>query len=257
MSTTPKMLIAGNWKMYKTEAQAVELASGLAAGLRDVLPEDREILLLPPFTTLKAVAETIRGRERLFLGGQNFYPSSEGAFTGEIAPFMLVDAGCTHALVGHSERRHVLKESDRFIAQKTAFGLQAGLHMILCIGETLDQRTHGSVENVLKGQLRLGLAEVDKDGVTPDRLTIAYEPVWAIGTGKVAQTEDIVAAHDLVRKTLQELFPRCGDEIRILYGGSVKPDNAGAILDLDNVNGVLVGGASLQVDSFTAIASAV
>ncbi|WP_031386816.1 triose-phosphate isomerase [Desulfonatronum thiodismutans] len=256
MSTAPKTLIAGNWKMYKTEAQAVELAAALSAGLRDSLPEDREVLLLPPFTALKAVAETIRG-QRLFLGGQNFYPSAEGAFTGEVAPFMLADAGCTHALVGHSERRHILKESDRFIAQKTAFGLQAGLHMILCVGETLDQRTHGSVENVLKGQLRLGLAEVNKDGVTPDRLTIAYEPVWAIGTGKVAQTEDIVAAHDLVRKTLEDSFPHCGDKIRILYGGSVKPDNAGAILALDNVNGVLVGGASLQVDSFTAIASAV
>lgn len=257
MSTAPNMLIAGNWKMYKTETQAVELAAGLSAGLRDVLPEGREVLLLPPFTALKAVAETIRGQQRLLLGGQNFYPSDEGAFTGEIGPFMLADAGCTHALAGHSERRHVLKESDRFIAQKTAFGLRAGLHMILCIGETLDQRTHGSVENVLKGQLRLGLAEVDKDGVNPDRLTIAYEPVWAIGTGKVAQTEDIIAAHDLVRKTLKEFFPHCGDEIRILYGGSVKPDNAGTILALDNVNGVLVGGASLQVDSFTAIASAV
>ncbi len=256
MSTTPKMLIAGNWKMYKTEAQAVELASGLAAGLRDALPDDREVLLLPPFTALKAVAETIHGQPRLFLGGQNFYPSTEGAFTGEVGPFMLADAGCTHALAGHSERRHVLKESDRFIAQKTAFGLQAGLHMILCIGETLDQRTHGSVENVLKGQLRLGLAEVDKDSVTPDRLTIAYEPVWAIGTGKVAQTEDIVMAHDLVRKTLEDFFPHCGGKIRILYGGSVKPDNAGAILSLDNVNGVLVGGASLQVDSFTAISVA-
>ena len=256
MSTTPKTLIAGNWKMYKTGAQAVELASGLATGLQDALPEDREVLLLPPFTTLKDVAETIQGRDRMFLGGQNFYPSDEGAFTGEVAPFMLQDSGCTHALAGHSERRHVLKESDRFIAQKTAFGLQAGLHMILCIGETLDQRTHGSVENVLKGQLRLGLAEVDKDAVTPAQLTIAYEPVWAIGTGKVAQTEDIVAAHDFVRGILVDFFPHCGTMLRILYGGSVKADNAGAILGLDNVNGVLVGGASLQVESFTAIATA-
>jgi triosephosphate isomerase len=243
--------------MYKTGAQAVELASGLVAGLQDALPEDREVLLLPPFTALKDVAETIQGRDRMFLGGQNFYPSGEGAFTGEVAPLMLMDAGCTHALAGHSERRHVLKESDRFIAQKTAFGLQAGLHMILCIGETLDQRSHGSVENVLKGQLRLGLAEVDKDAVTPSQLTFAYEPVWAIGTGKVAQTEDIVAAHDFVRKVLVDFFPHCGTMLRILYGGSVKADNAGAILGLDNVNGVLVGGASLQVESFTAIATAV
>ncbi|WP_045222749.1 triose-phosphate isomerase [Desulfonatronum thioautotrophicum] len=256
MSTTPKTLIAGNWKMYKTEAEAVELASGLAASLHGNLSADREVLLLPPFTALKAVAETILGRDKMLLGGQNFYPSSEGAFTGEIAPFMLADAGCTHALAGHSERRHVLKESDRFIAQKTAFGLQFGLHMILCIGETLDQRTHGSVENVLKGQLRLGLAEVNKDEVTPEHLSIAYEPVWAIGTGKVAQNEDIIAAHDFIRKTLVDFFPHCGSNLRILYGGSVKADNAGTILRLDNVNGVLVGGASLQVESFAAIATA-
>lgn len=257
MSTTPQTLIAGNWKMYKTEAEAVELAAGLAASLGDNLPAGREVLLLPPFMALKAVAETIQGRKRMLLGGQNFYPSAEGAFTGEVAPFMLADAGCTHALAGHSERRHVLKESDKFIARKTAFGLDAGLHMILCIGETLEQRTHGSVENVLKGQLRLGLAEVDKERVTPGQLSVAYEPVWAIGTGKVAQNEDIVAAHDLVRKTLEDFFPHCGQDFRILYGGSVKADNAGTILRLDNVNGVLVGGASLQVESFAAIATAV
>ena len=257
MSTTPQTLIAGNWKMYKTEAEAVELAVGLAASLAGNLPAGREVLLLPSFTALKAVAECIQGRERMLLGGQNFYPSAEGAVTGEVAPFMLADAGCTHALAGHSERRHVLKESDKFIAQKTAFGLNAGLHMILCIGETLEQRTHGSVENVLKGQLRLGLAEVDKERVTPEQLSVAYEPVWAIGTGKVAHEEDIVAAHDLVRRTLKDFFPQCGQNIRILYGGSVKAENAGTILRLDNVNGVLVGGASLQVESFAAIATAV
>ncbi len=256
MSNEPKMLIAGNWKMYKTEAQAIELASGLVAGLRDSLPAEREILLLPPFTALKAVAETLEGQKRMLVGGQNFYPSEEGAFTGEIAPFMLAEAGCTHALAGHSERRHVLKESDKFIAKKVQFGLQSGLHIILCIGETLDQRTHGSMENVVKGQLRLGLAEVNKESITPAQLTIAYEPVWAIGTGETAEPEDILAAHAIVRKTLEDFFPDCGNAIRILYGGSVKADNASMILALDNVNGVLVGGASLRVESFTAIATA-
>ncbi|GAB6058218.1 triose-phosphate isomerase [Desulfonatronum parangueonense] len=256
MSSQPRTLIAGNWKMYKTEEQAVELAAGLVAGLEDALPPERELLLLPPFTALKAVSETLHGRERMYLGAQNFYPSEQGAYTGEIAPSMLTDAGCTHALAGHSERRHVIKESDRFIAQKVAFGLQSGLHMILCIGETLDQRTHGSMENVLKGQLRLGLAQVDKETVTPEQLTVAYEPVWAIGTGETAEPEDILSAHAIVRKTLEEYFPHSGNAIRILYGGSVKADNAAAILGLDNVNGVLVGGASLQVESFTAIATA-
>jgi triosephosphate isomerase (TIM) len=252
-----KTLIAGNWKMYKTEAQAVELAAGLAAGLRGSVPENREILLLPPFTALRAVAETIREQKHFFLGGQNFYPSAEGAFTGEIAPSMLVDAGCTHALAGHSERRHILKESDGFIAQKMASGLQSGLHMILCIGETLDQRRQGGVEQVLQEQLHLGLAALSKKSIAADRLTIAYEPVWAIGTGEVAETRDILSAHALVRQTLMTIFPHEGSDIRILYGGSVKPDNAASIIGLDNVDGVLVGGASLQVDSFTRIAAAV
>lgn len=252
-----KTLIAGNWKMYKTADQARKLAASLMGRLRNALPADREVLLLPPFTALRSVAETIQGQDRFFLGGQNFYPSGEGAFTGEIAPFMLKDLGCTHALAGHSERRHVLKESDRLIAKKVGFGLRSGFHMILCIGETLDQRKHGKVENVLKGQLRMGLAELDKESVTPDQLSIAYEPVWAIGTGEVAEPQDIVSAHASVRATLLELFPDCGSGLRILYGGSVKPDNAAAILCLDNVNGVLIGGASLQGDSFAAIATAV
>lgn len=252
-----KTLIAGNWKMYKTADQAKKLAASLMGSLRDALPADREILLLPPFTALRSVAETIQGQERFFLGGQNFYPSEEGAFTGEIAPFMLKDLGCTHALVGHSERRHVLKESDRLIAKKVGFGLRSGLHIILCIGETLDQRKHGKVENVLKGQLRLGLAELDKENMAPDQLSIAYEPVWAIGTGEVAEPQDIVSAHAVIRASLEELFPDCGSGLRILYGGSVKPDNAAAILCLDNVNGVLVGGSSLQGDTFAAIATAV
>ncbi len=257
MKPKVKTLIAGNWKMYKTLLQARELADGLIKQVETTLPPDREMLLLPPFTSLESVAAITAVTDRFFVGAQNFYPAQEGAFTGEIAPFMLRDLGCTHALAGHSERRHVLMESDGMIAKKTAFGLQAGLHMILCIGETLEQRKQGKVENILRGQLLLGLAEVEDAKVSPETLSIAYEPVWAIGTGEVAETQDIVSAHAVVRQTLSEMFPDCGDSLRIIYGGSVKPDNAGTILCLDNVNGVLVGGASLQVDSFAAIAAAV
>lgn len=257
MSKTISTLIAGNWKMYKNRAQAKSLADGLRAELDGALPENREVLVIPPFTALDTVHACLQGAAGFSLGAQNFYPAAEGAFTGEVAPFMLTDLGCTHALAGHSERRHVLKESDGLIAQKTAFGLAAELHMILCIGETLDQRKHGKVENVLKGQLRLGLAKADKTAVSAKSLSIAYEPVWAIGTGEVAEAADILAAHEFIRTTLEEMFPDCGEELRILYGGSVKPDNAAVILGLDNVNGVLVGGASLQVDSFSAIAKAV
>ncbi|HDQ40674.1 MAG TPA: triose-phosphate isomerase [Desulfonatronum sp.] len=252
-----KTLIAGNWKMYKTLAQAEKLADRLADRLADKLPADREVLLLPPFTALGAVAFSLKDANRFLLGAQNFYPAQEGAFTGEIAPFMLQDLGCTHALAGHSERRHVLGETDGLISRKVAFGLQAGLHMILCIGETLDQRKQGKVEHVLKGQLLLGLTEAKDAAVAPETLSIAYEPVWAIGTGEVAKPSDILSAHAVIRKTLEEMFLDCGGKIRILYGGSVKPDNAAAILCLDNVNGVLVGGASLQDDSFAAIAAAV
>jgi len=257
MNAPIKKLIAGNWKMYKNRAQAKELADGLLASLETSLPADREVLLLPPFTVLETVAASLAGKDRFALGAQNFYPATEGAFTGEISPAMLRELGCTHALAGHSERRHVLKESDAFISQKVALGVQSGLHMLLCIGETLAQRKHGSVENVLKGQLRLGLKELDKGTASAGNLTIAYEPVWAIGTGEVAETADILSAHALIRATLKEMLQGCGKELRILYGGSVKPDNAASILCLDNVDGVLVGGASLQVDSFAAIATAV
>lgn len=252
-----KTLIAGNWKMYKTRAEAGELAGELAGKFATALPDGREVLLLPPFTALETVALRIRKGGRIALGAQNFYPAKEGAFTGEISPAMLKDIGCTHALAGHSERRHVLKEADALIASKVAFGLLSGLHMILCIGETLDQRRYGNVESVLQGQLRLGLAGTDKKAVSPAALSIAYEPVWAIGTGEVAGPEDILSAHAFIRGVLGEMYPECGAGVRILYGGSVKADNAAAILNLDNVNGVLVGGACLQVESFAAIATAV
>jgi len=247
-------LMAANWKMYKTRDQARDTAVDLVRRLEGSLPQDREVLVIPPFTALSEVAAALGGRSGFAVGGQDFYPAGEGAFTGEISPAMLLDAGCSYALAGHSERRHVLGEDDDFVGRKTAFGLEAGLRMILCVGEKLEERKAGKVEEVLARQLVKGMADVPRD-TPPEALSIAYEPVWAIGTGEVAGVDDIAAAHEVVRRSLTAVFP-AGRDMRILYGGSVKPDNCAAIIALDNVDGVLVGGASLMADSFSRIVAA-
>ena len=247
-----KKLMAANWKMYKTVAEGVATATELAKLLADRLPADREVLVCPSFTMLPAVAPILAGAEGCFAGAQNFYPAGQGAFTGEIAPEQLLDLGCAYALAGHSERRHVLGEEDGLIGKKVAFGLDAGLKMILCVGETIEERRAGQVEAVLAGQLEKGPAGV-LEKATAENLAVAYEPVWAIGTGEVAGPDEILAAHAFVREKLVALLPSEGAAVRILYGGSVKPDNAGTIIRLDNVDGVLVGGASLKADSFSQI----
>ncbi len=245
-----KKLMAANWKMYKTVAEGVRTAEELA-GLLGEAPADREVLVCPPFTMLDAVCPILM-QAGCRVGAQNFYPSKQGAFTGEIAPEQLKDLGCTHALAGHSERRHVLGEMDELIGRKVAFGLEAGLHMILCVGETIVERRLGQIEDVLTRQLESGLAGV-LSTAKAGNLSVAYEPVWAIGTGEVAGPDEILAAHAFVRAKLESLMPMEGKRIRILYGGSVKPDNAAAIIRLDNVDGVLVGGASLKASSFSQI----
>jgi len=250
-----KKLMAANWKMYKLAGEAAATAGDLVARLAGRLPADREVLVIPPFTALGAVAPILADAAGCSLGAQNFYPSKQGAFTGEIAPDMLRDAGCRYALAGHSERRHILGEDDALVGRKMAFGLGAGLSMILCVGEKVEERRAGDVEAVLVRQLTAGLADVGPE-VTPETLAVAYEPVWAIGTGLTAGPAEIAAAHAAVRQFLVTRFPVVGREIRILYGGSVKPGNAGEILGIDNVDGVLVGGASLEAESFTAIALA-
>lgn len=245
-----KKLMAANWKMFKTQAQARATAAELA-GLLANLPQDREVLVFPPFTAIQGVSEAFLGTG-LRVGGQDFYPAKEGAFTGEIAPDMLLDLGCAYGLTGHSERRHVLGETSEFVGKKTAFGLAAGLDVVLCVGEKIEEREAGKLQLVLEEQLTRGLAGVPKD-IAPERLAIAYEPVWAIGTGKVAGPPEILDAHALVRKILSALLPAQAPSIRILYGGSVNPQNAAQIIQLDNVDGVLVGGASLQAESFSRI----
>jgi triosephosphate isomerase len=249
-----KILMAANWKMFKTRREAADCALGMESRLGK-LPADREAVLFAPYTALAACAEVLGPGARLRLGGQNCYPAAEGAFTGEISPNMLMDCGCSDVLAGHSERRTLLGESDGFIGKKCAFALKAGLNVTLCVGETLEERDGGMLRPVLDRQLAEGLSGVPDD-VPADRLNVAYEPVWAIGTGRVAGPAEILEAHALIRAFLQKRFAPEGDAVRILYGGSVKPDNAEKILHLDNVNGVLIGGASLRPESFGAVALA-
>jgi len=251
-----KMLMAANWKMFKTASEAQAMIRALSAKLGGVSPKDSEIVLFTPFTCLRESVEAISSAlPDVAIGAQNIYPALEGAFTGEISPNMLKDCGATWVLIGHSERRHILGESNAFVGQKTAFALACGLKTIMCVGETLAERERGDLAEVLEYQLYQGLG-----GITeipePDCLAIAYEPVWAIGTGKRAAVSDIVDAHALIRELTKQILGHAGLLIRIIYGGSVKPENAGEILALDNVDGVLVGGASLQADSYHVILTA-
>jgi triosephosphate isomerase len=253
-----KKLIAANWKMFKTRREAVQHISGMIRNILSNKLEDRELVVFAPFTALQTCADILNAEASgayLFLGAQDVYPAKEGAFTGEISPVMLQDCSCSWVLTGHSERRHVLGESNDFVGKKTAFALESGLDVTLCVGETLAEREAGRLEQVLSEQISAGVAAVPKD-IKASRLVFAYEPVWAIGTGKVAGPAEILEAHALVRKLIKKYFPLQHEQMRIVYGGSVKPDNAGQIIKLDNVDGLLVGGASLEAESFSRIALA-
>ncbi|MDQ7834424.1 MAG: triose-phosphate isomerase [Humidesulfovibrio sp.] len=245
-------LFAANWKMHKTASEAKQTVAELVGLTSGKVKADREVMIIPPFTALASAGEALRGAKNFLLGAQNFYPQKQGAFTGEISPGMLLDAGASFALTGHSERRHVLGETDGVVGTKTAFGLESGLGIILCVGEKIDERKAGELRAVLERQIRAGVRDVPKD-IAPEKLALAYEPVWAIGTGEVAGPKEILEAHAFVRTMLSEIFGASASEMRILYGGSVKPDNASEIIALDNVDGVLVGGASLKADEFSRI----
>ncbi|MBU1611707.1 MAG: triose-phosphate isomerase, partial [Proteobacteria bacterium] len=235
-----KKLMAANWKMFKIREESRDTATGLADLISGKVPSDREVLLIPPLPSIRSVYTSLgEGARGIEVGAQNFYPAEEGAYTGEVSPRQLKDLGVTYVLTGHSERRHVLGESDELVGQKTAYGLQEGLSVILCIGEKIEERKAGQVEAVLSRQMEAGLKGVPAD-IAPERIVLAYEPVWAIGTGEVAGPAEITEAHTYTRKKLQEILPGIANEIRILYGGSVKPDNCADIIALDNVNGVLV-----------------
>jgi triosephosphate isomerase len=249
-----KKLIAGNWKMFTTGSAAQELASAVDRGLGS---EDRvAVAICPPFPYLTRVATVLRG-SKIGLGAQNLYPEKEGAFTGEISPGMLVDAGCTYVIVGHSERRRKpeFAENDAFINRKVHAGVAAGLTVILCLGETLEEREANRTQEILQTQITGSLAGVTWEMM--GKLVLAYEPVWAIGTGKNATPDQAQEAHAFVRKKVGEMInPAAAADLIIQYGGSVKPDNAKDLLSQPDVDGALVGGASLKAEQFLPIVKA-
>jgi len=242
-------LIAGNWKMYKTIGEAVELVEALLRDLGDTT--GREVLVCPPFTALHALSPLLQ-ETPIRLGAQDVHYELQGAFTGAISPLMLKDVGCRYVLVGHSERRQIFGEGDELINRKLRAALTNTLRPILCVGETKPQRDAGEAESVVVGQVRAGLAGVAIEAL--EQLVIAYEPVWAIGTGDTATPADAQAMHATVRLTITELYDQAAaDQLRIQYGGSVKPDNVDELMSQPDIDGALVGGASLKADSFLRI----
>jgi triosephosphate isomerase len=244
MMRTP--VIAGNWKLNNNLNEAKQLATELVAGVKGV--EDREIIIAPVFTALASVAEIVAD-SNIGLAAQNCYPSGSGAYTGEVSPEMLKDCGCHYVILGHSERRQLLAEDDAFINSKVHKALEAGLQVILCVGETLKERESEMMLDVLKTQVSGGLAAVTAEQM--EQIIIAYEPVWAIGTGKTATNEQAQEIHSFIRGLLQGLFsPEVASATRILYGGSVKPANVDGLMSMDDIDGALVGGASLKSEDF-------
>ena len=242
--------IAGNWKMHKTREEARALASELKTQLSDV---SHRLLVAPSFTTIEVVASVLRGTN-IEVGAQNVAAAREGAHTGEVSAAMLRDVGATTVIIGHSERRHTYGEPDELINEKVLLALEEDFHVILCIGETLEEREADQVDTVNRRQLTSGLTGVSKAHL--ERITIAYEPVWAIGTGKTATPEDADSVHAAVRKICSELYDAdAAEKIVIQYGGSVKPNNAAGLMAKENIDGALVGGASLKAETFVPIAT--
>ena len=247
-----KPLIAGNWKMNTNS----ETATALARSISDQSPGSGavELLVCPPFCYLNTVAAILNGGSVLW-GAQNMYHEANGAFTGEVSAAMLKDCGATHVILGHSERRHILGETDEAVNKKAHAAHKAGLVPIVCVGELLSEREAGQTAAVIRRQFEGSLAGLSAELMATT--VIAYEPVWAIGTGKVATPQQAEEVHADLRKLIAERYnAETADQVRILYGGSVKPDNAAELLSQPNVDGALIGGASLKADDFLAIAAA-
>ncbi len=244
-----KYYMAGNWKMHKTVSESVAMAEELKKVLA-ACPE--KLLVAPAFTSLQAVATVLKG-SNILLGAQNMGPEETGAHTGEVSVLMLKDLGVKAVILGHSERRHSYFENDELVNKKLLLALKHGLEPILCIGETLLERDSGKLEEVISRQLKDGLKNVKKPDLK--QVTIAYEPVWAIGTGKTATPMDADAVHLYIRKLLAEMYsPEHSKAMCIQYGGSVKPENTRELMSMPNIDGALIGGASLNADSFVSIA---
>ena len=240
--------IAGNWKMNKTKGEAVELAKGLVAALKD---GKNKYMIAPSFTNLDAVSQIVKGTN-IILGAQNMSTEESGAHTGEVSVLMLKDLGVQTVILGHSERRHIYKEDDEMINKKVNLAIKHGLDVVLCIGELLEEREAGKAEKVCEEQTRKGLAGVSAADMA--KVTIAYEPVWAIGTGKTATPADAEAIHAYVRKVIADMYGSdVAEKVIIQYGGSMKPENAQDLLNQKDIDGGLIGGAALKVDSFEKI----
>ncbi|MBU4173671.1 MAG: triose-phosphate isomerase [Actinobacteria bacterium] len=246
-----KPIIAGNWKMNVLPGQAVELVRRLWA---DISGYDAvEVVVCPPCVDLPAVSEFMRsGDIRIGLGAQNMHWKESGAFTGEVSPTMLLDLGATHVIIGHSERRQLFGETDQGVNRKVKSALSFGLVPIMCVGETLKQREAGETEGIITGQVNCGLFELGPEEVPT--VVVAYEPIWAIGTGKAATAGDAQEVTGMIRSVLSGQFgQQAAESVRIQYGGSVKPDNVSEIMSMPDIDGALVGGASLEADVFARI----
>jgi triosephosphate isomerase (TIM) len=240
-----KYFIAANWKMNKTIAETREFLRSIVPAVQGAT--DVDIVIAPPFTALSRAAEDMKDTS-VQLAAQDMFWEEKGAYTGEISPLMLLDAGCKHVIIGHSERRQYFAEDDAIVNRKIKAAKLAGLGVIFCVGESLEEREAGKAFDVIKREIEIGLAEVDSDN-----LVVAYEPIWAIGTGRTATTEQAQEVHAFIRKILGNLYGSKAENIRILYGGSVTPDNVDGLMACNDVNGALVGGASLKPESFAKI----
>ncbi|RLD18502.1 MAG: triose-phosphate isomerase [Caldiserica bacterium] len=244
-----KPIIAGNWKMHKTLKEAEELANGIRDSAGNL--QDREIVLCPPFTALLTVKNAVSS-SNIKVGAQDMFWEDEGAYTGEVSGKMLMDIGCEYVIIGHSERRKYFGENDQTVNKKVKKALDTGLTPIVCVGETLEEREKGITMSVVRKQVLDGLKEIEKEKAK--NIVIAYEPVWAIGTGKTATPEQAQEVHAYIRKLLGEIWDNeIAENIRILYGGSIKPENIKDLMKEPDIDGGLVGGASLKADSFLKI----
>ena len=241
-----KWIVAGNWKMRNTISESIALARAIKEGFSG--SANGEVVVAPPFTALAAVGDALKG-SAVQLAAQNMYSEDKGAFTGEISPVMLKDAGCGYVILGHSERRKYFSETDQSVNAKVKKALASGLMPIVCVGETDEERVQGVTQSVVGRQVRGALAGVEK----LDHVVIAYEPVWAIGTGKVATSAQAEEVHAFIRGLIRELYGAVAEELRILYGGSVTKDNVAELAAMADIDGALVGGASLKPDGFLGI----